>query len=299
VKSEVCKSRKRLWECGSASSGADEGFEDEEDKGGGDEKVEAVHAEFVGWSEAEFRIEVLDRETSFHQSFPDCAEREILAVGGFGDFAERGFVESAADGFTVLVAEEFHPALFIGDFNFLSGRSSDANGENNDSFFGQFFGFPYAAFFKVLSVRDYNKQFAAILFIESGESLFEGDANVGAENRDGFVIRSHEGFFEGAVVESQGALEERIAGKGDEAYTARAPTPDEIENGQLGTLQAARIDIASQHAAGTIQNEDDIFAEAFLSNSLLTPLRAGEGKTDASDGDDQKDAFEPAADGAV
>jgi hypothetical protein len=82
--------------------------------------MKAVHAKFVGGGETESCVEVLDREADFDESFADWTQGEIFAVRGFGDFAERGFIQATADGFTAIVAQKFHSTLFVLDFDLFA-----------------------------------------------------------------------------------------------------------------------------------------------------------------------------------
>src|SRR5215469_4337368 len=218
---------------------------------------------------------------------------------GFGDLAECSLVQPAVNGFAIFVPDQFRSSLFVNDFDFLAGRRSDTDRVDHDVLLCQPLGGADTAFFQVFSISHHDQQFSAILFVESCESFFEASANVCSEDRDGFVVHTHESLFKGAVIEREWALEEGVAGKGDETDAAGATAADEVEDGQFGALQTAGADIPGQHAPGTVQDEYHIFAEAFLGDSLLAPLRTRESKANASDGSHQKRILQGAAERTV
>ena len=73
----------------------------------------------------------------------------------------------------------------------------------------------------------------------------------------------------------------------------------EIQDGQLGALQAVGRDVARQHAARAIQDEEDVLAERVAHLRLLAPLRPGQGQADAGHGEHQQHVLEGAAGRAV
>jgi len=87
--------------------------------------------------------------------------------------------------------------------------------------------------------------------------------------------------FESAVIERERALQKSLAGECNETETTVRVTSHEISDGKFGALKTVWADVSGQHAAGTIENENNIFAERLAGFFLLTPLRPGESEANA------------------
>src|ERR1051326_3847563 len=74
-------------------------------------------------------------------------------------------------------------------------------------------------------------------------------------------------------------------------------TPHEIRDRQLGPLQTIGSDVRCQHAARTIEDEDDVFADCLACFFLLSPLWPRE--REPRDRQDQQRVLEQAAEWAV
>src|SRR4051812_17677842 len=129
-----------------------------------DEDVETIHPKFVRRSETDFRVEVLDGEPDFDESFADWTQGKVFSVRGFGNFAESCLIQPAANRFPTVIAKQFCFALFVLHLDFLAGRRSDADGVHYYSFFTESLGGADAAFFEVFAIRQNHQELAAIVF---------------------------------------------------------------------------------------------------------------------------------------
>jgi hypothetical protein len=94
------------------------------------------------------------------------------------------------------------------------------------------------------------------------------------------------------MVEGEGALEEGVSGKGDEAEAVVGEAVGEIGDGELGPLEAARFDVFGEHAFGAIDGEEDVEAGAAFFAPVVEKVGAGHGDEEKRHGGDEEQALE-------
>src|SRR5262249_34244834 len=116
---------------------------------------------------------------------------------------------------------------------------------------------------------------------ERAITFFKSQADVSSGNWNGLVVHGHQRIFKCAVIEGKRTLKESLAGKSDETETAMRVTPHKVGDREFGSLKSAGSNVSSQHAPGTIENENNVFAKRLTGFFLLTPLGPGECESDA------------------
>src|SRR5215831_17105821 len=165
----------------------------------------------------------------------------------------------AANDLSLVITKEFHLAAFVSDLDLFAGRRPDTQRVDDYALFRELLGLGDTAFLEVLSISDQNQNFSGIVFIQREHSLFESNADIGAENRDSLVVDREERFFKGIVIERERALEKSGSGERDQPDAPHAGVMDIIEDGLAGAADTARRYVGGEHAARAIKNEKNIF----------------------------------------
>ena len=122
--------------------------------------------------------------------------------------------------------------------------------------------------------------------------LVQRAADVGAGNRNCFIIHVHQRFLKRIRVKRERALDEGAAGERDEAHATVTLPADKIQHREFRALHPARQNIAGQHAARTVEDKHDIFADKGIAVGYDAPLRSRERKAGQRDSCEQQNIFE-------
>ena len=101
---------------------------------------------------------------------------------------------------------------------------------------------------------------------------------VGAADGDDAGVDIVEHHAEGGVVAGGWALEEGVAGEGDEADAVAVELIEEVSDAPFGLLEAVGFEVGGEHAVGGVEGDEDV--EGALANGFpfVSPLGAGGGE---------------------
>src|SRR5260370_14791737 len=262
-------------------------------------QVETVHAKLPRRSGTRCGVHSFDRQPRLDHSFTQRAEGIICAMSGLGDAAQGGLVQSAAHDFAFAIAHQLGPALFIDHLDFPARRRADPHCEYDYTLLCQVGRDAHPALFEVLAIGEQQHELLPFALFNGVKSFLQGAANIGSQHGDGLVVYDLKRLLESAVIEGERALQECLAGEGDQSNAPVRVALDEIEDGQFRALQAARSDVGGQHTARTVKEEEDVLAQRVADVRLLTPLRACHSQAEACNGQQQHRLLEYASARAV
>ncbi len=234
-------------------------------------------------------LQAVSCRTEFHE--------ETAGLGG--DALEGVGIEPAVDDVAVLVADVCGcaGAGAQGDGAALLGADSD--GIDGDPAFGGFARLPDPALLEVLPVGDQDDDPEVVVGGKGRLRLPEGRGQVGAPGGDHVGVHRLERLEEGPVVEGERALEEGVAGEGDEPDPVALELVDEILDGQFRADETVRLDVGGEHAPGGVEGEDDVDAPAAALAPGVPPLGPGEGEKKEGGGEQEETVLEAFAQRAV
>ncbi len=154
------------------------------------------------------------------------------------------------------VAHLHHRARVVAQRNGAALGRADAHGVNPDAVLRGDLRLVDHVAFEVLAVGDEDEDLQVIrLAFEGVDGGVDGGGDVGAGARDGVGVELAQGVLERVMVDGQRALEEGVAGKGDQPEAIVRQLIGEVGQGELGPLEAVRLHVLGQHALGAIDRD--------------------------------------------
>ncbi len=150
-----------------------------------------------------------------------------------------------------------------------------------------------------LEILSVGEQHHHLLPPRLGRQRVRGDVDpspdVGPAARDRGRVERIDGLEQRRMIERHGALQERVAGEGDEADAVSGEPVDEVVDRELGPLEPARLHVVRVHAPGRVDDQQEIGAGPLHRLPVHALLRTGERDEAHRDGGRDDDDAQPAA----
>src|SRR5579862_385697 len=174
------------------------------------------------------------------------------------DFPQTSLVQPRADDLPVFIPHEVRAPVLRRRGDDGARRRADADGEDAELARGLSRGVEDAAV-QFLAVGEEDEAIAlAFALAERLRRELDGLGDVRPSQRDGVHVQLVYGIENSSVVDGERRFEERAAREGDKPGAVAGQEPDKVFGGELGAHQPARLDVAGQHAFGSVDGDEDV-----------------------------------------
>lgn len=216
-------------------------------------------------------------------------EGEIEAIGFARDLLKEWFIEAGEDGVTLWIFDVLGRTRIIDMLEERAFGRTDADGKNSHAREGSFAGCSKSAAVVIFAVGEEDESLVVSdAVLQSVSSDANGMGEGGAALGHDFRAKGLDVLSEGLVVTGQWALQVGSAGEGDQGESIAMTEPGEVEGGEFGAGEAGGGDVGGEHAAGSVDGDDEVEAALADLMPFIAPLGPGKGKHGAEGSEAEK-----------